>query len=218
VHALQSGENRIVKSGKYVLLEVMEESDRAGEKRIAILGSGKGSNARAILEAEHCGKLGARIALILSDRPGVGILEVAGEYGVPARVVNPGTSRGGVLSDEALAEILRMVREAEIDLIACAGFMRILRDPLLSAFPGRILNVHPSLLPKYPGLKAVARALEAGEKETGCTVHLVDAGVDTGRILSQKRVPIRGGDTVESLTARIHEAEHQAYVEVIAGW
>lgn len=196
----------------------MEESDRAGEKRIAILGSGKGSNARAILEAEHGGKLGARVALILSDRPGSGILEVAGEYGVPARVVNPGTSRSGVLSDEALAEILRMVQEAEVDLIACAGFMRILRDPLLSAFPGRILNVHPSLLPKYPGLKAVARALEAGEKETGCTVHLVDAGVDTGRILSQKRVPIRVGDTVESLTARVHEVEHRAYVEVIAGW
>lgn len=196
----------------------MEESDRTGEKRIAIFGSGKGSNARAILEAAHCGNLGARVVLILSDHPGAGILKVAGEYGVPARVVNPGKSRGGALSDEALAEILRLVREAEVDLIACAGFMRILRDPLLSAFPGNILNVHPSLLPKYPGLNAVARAMEAGEKETGCTVHLVDAGVDTGRILRREQVPIRDVDTVESLTDRIHEAEHRAYVEVIAGW
>ncbi len=196
----------------------MEGSDRAGEKRIAILGSGKGSNARAILEAAHRGNLGARVALVLSDRPGAGILTVAGEYGVPARVVDPDTKRGGALSDEALAEILRLVREAEVELIACAGFMRILRDPLLSAFPGRILNVHPSLLPRHPGLRSVARALEAGEKEAGCTVHLVDAGVDTGRILRQERVPIRDGDTVESLTERIHEAEHRAYVEVIAGW
>lgn len=194
----------------------MTATDRAEEKRIAILGSGQGSNARAILEAERRGALGSRVAVILSDRPDAGVLKVARQYGVPARFIDPGTTRGGALSDAALAEILHIVQECAVDLIACAGFMRILRDPLLSAFPGRILNVHPSLLPKYPGLKAIARALEAGEKETGCTVHLVDAGVDTGRILSQVSVAIREGDTVESLTERIHEAEHRVYVEVIA--
>ncbi len=194
----------------------MAETDRAEGKRIAILGSGQGSNARAILEAERRGKIGACVAVILSDRSDAGILEVAREYEVPARIIDPRMTRGGALSEEALVEILQIVQAFSVNLIACAGFMRILRDPLLSAFPGRILNVHPSLLPKYPGLKAVARALEAGENETGCTVHLVDAGVDTGRIVRQARVGIREGDTLESLTARIHEAEHQVYVEVIA--
>src|SRR5690606_14039605 len=103
-----------------------------------------------------------------------------------------------------------------IDLVVLAGFMRIVREPLLSAFAGRILNIHPSLLPAYPGLEPVAKALEAGDDETGCTIHLVDAGVDTGKILRKSRVPILKFDTVETLTDRIHEAEHRAYPEVIA--
>lgn len=183
--------------------------------RIAILGSGKGSNARAIIEAAGDGRLGADVAVVMSDVPGAGILEVAESCGIPALVIDPGTEKGGLLTDAALKEMLDRLKSLGVDLIACAGFMRILRDPLLSAFPGRILNIHPSLLPHYPGLNAVGRALAAGEKETGCTVHLVDAGVDTGRILRQERVEIREGDTEESLTARIHEAEHRIYAEVI---
>lgn len=185
-------------------------------KKIAILGSGKGSNARALIKAARDGRLGGEVAVVMSDVPGSGILEVAESCGVPTLIIDPGTEKGGQLTDAALKEMLDRLRALGVDLVACAGFMRILRDPLLSAFPGRILNIHPSLLPLYPGLNAVARALAAGEKETGCTVHLVDAGVDTGEILRQERVTILERDTVESLTARINEAEHRMYLEVIA--
>jgi phosphoribosylglycinamide formyltransferase-1 len=108
------------------------------------------------------------------------------------------------------------LRALRIDLVVCAGFLRILREPLLSAFPGRILNLHPSLLPAYPGRNPVAMALAEGATETGCTVHLVDAGIDTGEILRQARVAIVEGDTVETLTAKVHDAEHRIYPEVIA--
>lgn len=204
--------------GKSTSATLAKLAGEGGEKtpRLAILGSGKGSNALALIEASRAGRLGGEIAVVLSDVPGSGILEVAGSCGIPALLIDPGTEKGGRLTDAALKEMLDRLRALGVDLIACAGFMRLLRDPLLSAFPGRILNIHPSLLPKYPGLNAVARALAAGEKETGCTVHLVDAGVDTGRILRQEPVPIRDGDTVESLVARIHEAEHRVYAEVIA--
>lgn len=190
-------------------------TDRAKTLRIAILGSGKGSNARALLEAAREGRLGGEVVVVLSDVPGSGILKIAESHGIPALVIDPGTEKRGHLSDAALKEMLDRLRSLGVDLIACAGFMRILREPLLSAFPGRILNLHPSLLPKYPGLHPVAKALAAGEKEAGCTVHLVDAGIDTGEILRQEIVPIRAGDTVESLTARIHEAEHRIYPEVV---
>lgn len=184
--------------------------------RIAVLGSGKGSNGRALIESAREGRLGGEIVVVLSDVPGAGILEIAESHGIPALVIDPGTEKRGQLTDAALKEMLDRLRSLGVDLIACAGFMRILREPLLSAFPGRILNIHPSLLPKYPGLDSVAKALAAGEKETGCTVHLVDAGIDTGEILKQEVVAIRTDDTVESLAARIHEAEHHVYTEVIA--
>lgn len=188
----------------------------AGPKRIAILGSGKGSNARAILEAAGRGKLGGEVALVVSDVPGAGILRVAEEHGVPGLVLDPGAEKRGRLSDAALKELLDRLRAMRVDLVACAGFMRVLREPVLGAYAGRILNLHPSLLPRHPGLGSVAKALAAGDAEAGCTVHLVDAGIDTGEILRQARVPVLPSDTVESLTGRIHEAEHRIYPEAIA--
>jgi len=184
--------------------------------RVAILGSGKGSNARAILEAAREGRLGGEVSLVLSDNPDAGILGIAEEFGVPGIEIDPGTTKGGRLSDAALKEIRDRLAAAGIDLVALAGFMRIVREPLLSAYAGRILNVHPSLLPKFPGRDACRQAIEAGDSESGCTIHLVDAGVDTGPPLRQERVPVLPDDTPESLQARIQEAEHRAYPEVIA--
>lgn len=183
--------------------------------RIAILGSGKGSNARAILEAINSGTLSAEVTLILSDRPDAGILDVAAEFGVPSLFVDPGEEKRGHISDEALQQITNHLCAASVEWVILAGFMKIVRSPLLTKFENRILNLHPSLLPKYPGLNTVKRAIDAGDKEAGCTIHLVDSGVDTGKILHQSRVPIEEGDTVESVTAKIHEAEHRAYPMVI---
>lgn len=193
-----------------------DSSRKERAKRIAILGSGTGSNARAILEAAKAGRLGGEVGVILSDVPGSGILGVAEAYGVPSLLVDPGTEKRGRLTDASLKEIVDRLRALRIDLVVCAGFMRVLREPLLGAYAGRILNLHPSLLPKFPGLDPVAKTLAAGETETGCTVHLVDAGIDTGEILAQATVPIFPGDTAETLTARIHEAEHRIYPETIA--
>jgi formyltetrahydrofolate-dependent phosphoribosylglycinamide formyltransferase len=203
------------KSTSATLAKLANEGGTAAP-RIAILGSGKGSNARALIDASREGRLGAEVAVVMSDVAGAGILEVAASLGVPTLVIDPGTEKSGQLTDAALKEVLDRLCSLGVDLIACAGFMRILREPLLSVFRGRILNIHPSLLPRYPGLNPVARALAAGEKETGCTVHLVDAGIDTGAILRQESVAILEGDTVESLTDRIHDAEHRVYAEVIA--
>ncbi|MEM6915299.1 MAG: phosphoribosylglycinamide formyltransferase, partial [Verrucomicrobiota bacterium] len=197
--------------GKSTSATLLKVSNETASNRIAILGSGRGSNARAILESTRDGTLDAEVALVMSDVPGSGILEVAREYEVPSLVIDPGTERGGHLTEAALKEILDRLRAARINLVALAGFMRIVREPLLSAFPQRILNIHPSLLPKFPGLKPLARALEAGVSETGCTIHLVDAGVDTGEILAQESVPIAESDSLESLTRRVQEVEHRLY-------
>ncbi len=183
--------------------------------RIAILGSGKGSNARAILEAIECGRLSAEVALIVSDQPTAGILEVAADFDVPSLFVDPGEGKRGHIPDEALDQITDRLCDESVEWVILAGFMRIVRGSLLSKFENRILNLHPSLLPKYPGLNTVRRAIEAGDEEAGCTIHLVDTGVDTGKILYQSRVPIVPGETVESVTAKIHAAEHEAYPLVI---
>lgn len=187
-----------------------------GEKRVAILGSGKGSNARAILEAARDGRLGGEVAVIVSDVADSGILGVAREFGVPGLVLDPGTDKTGRLTDAAMKELTDRLKALKIDLVACAGFMRILREPLLGAFAGRILNLHPSLLPNHAGLDPIAKALASGDSQTGCTVHLVDAGIDTGEILKQESVPVLPDDTIESLAVRVHEAEHRVFPEVIA--
>ncbi len=187
-----------------------------GPKRVAILGSGKGSNARAILSAAREGRLGGEVAVVVSDAADAGILEVAKEFGVPSLVLDPGTEKPGRLTDAALKELTDRLQALKIDLVACAGFMRILREPLLGTFSGRILNLHPSLLPRHAGLDPVAKALAAGDSQAGCTVHLVDAGIDSGEILRQESVPVLSGDDLESLTARVHEAEHRIFPQVIA--
>jgi phosphoribosylglycinamide formyltransferase-1 len=152
----------------------------------------------------------------MSDVSNAGILDIAAEFGVPAIAIDPGTTKGGHLTDAALKEILDRLQAASIDLVALAGFTRIVREPLLSAFAGKMLNLHPSLLPKYPGLNACKRAIDAGDAESGCTIHLVDAGVDTGEILRQERVPIHPDDTAAALQARIQTKEHVAYPKAIS--
>ena len=179
-----------------------------------LLGSGKGSNFRALAESFKNGTLGCKPVIVLSDVEDAGILTLASEFGIPGQFVCPGTFRTK-MSPEAEAEVVRLLREAEVDFVVLAGFMRVIKEPLLQAFPGRILNIHPSLLPAFRGLEAWRQALEAGVPETGCTVHLVDAGVDTGRILGQTRVPVLADDTAESLHARIQVAEHELYPRMV---
>jgi phosphoribosylglycinamide formyltransferase-1 len=191
-----------------------EDSPEAHAPRFGVLGSGKGSNFRALAEAWRSGTLGATPAIVLSDIETAGILPLGREFGIPTHFVPPGPFRTK-MTPEAEAEIVRLLREACVDFVVLAGFMRVIKSPLLEAFPGRILNIHPSLLPDFRGLEAWRQALEAGVPEAGCTVHLVDAGVDTGRILGQSRVPVLPDDTAESLHARIQVAEHELYPRIV---
>jgi formyltetrahydrofolate-dependent phosphoribosylglycinamide formyltransferase len=182
--------------------------------RLAVLGSGKGTNFQAIADAIRAGNLAAEIALVISDRADAEILRRAEKLGIAAAHVPAGAPRAG-LSPAAEKEIRDRLQAAGVDWVILAGFMRIVGAQLLSAYPRRILNLHPSLLPRHPGLGAVAKALGSGDAEAGCTVHLVDAGIDTGEILGQRRVPVVPGDTEQSLYARIQEAEHLLLPEVI---
>lgn len=183
--------------------------------KIGILGSGKGSNFAAILRAIHEGRLEAGVPLVLSDNPDAGILDLARNEGIPTGVIDEPAYRTR-LSPEVESALARRLLEAGADLVVLAGYMRMVKHPLLEAFPRRIINIHPSLLPKFPGLAAWAQALEASERETGCTVHYVDAGMDTGEIIAQERVPVLKGDTPETLHARIQEAEHRLLPGVLA--
>ena len=182
--------------------------------RFGVLGSGKGSNFRALAEAWRAGTLGCTPVIVLSDIETAGILGLAKGFGIPRHFVAPGPFRTK-MSTEAEGEIVRLLEEAKVDFVVLAGFMRVIKEPLLRAFPGRILNIHPSLLPTFRGLEAWRQALEAGVPEAGCTVHLVDEGVDTGKILGQSRVPVLTGDTAETLHARIQVAEHELYPRIV---
>lgn len=182
---------------------------------IGVLGSGKGSNFRAIQSAIEAGTLKARTGVVVSDVADSGILVFAREKGIPAHHVDPASNRAR-LAPEIEQQIVSLLREHGVQLVVLAGFMRLIGQPLLEAFPRRIVNIHPSLLPRHRGLAAWKQALEAGDTETGCTVHYVDHGMDTGEIIAQRRVPVLPGDTPESLHARIQEAEHILYPEVIA--
>ena len=183
--------------------------------RLGILGSGKGSNCRAILERIRDGTLNAEARIVISDFADAGILDIAREFGVPHRHIGPGKFRT-ILEPAAEQELLRTLQEAKVELVVLAGFMRVLKAAMLDAFPRRIINIHPSLLPKFPGLAAWKQALAAGENVTGCTVHYVDAGIDSGDILGQREVPILPNDTPETLHARIQIAERELYPDVIA--
>jgi phosphoribosylglycinamide formyltransferase 1 len=182
--------------------------------KLGVLGSGKGSNFKAIMERIIDGKLPAEVRLVVSDVPDSGILSYARDFQVPALFVNPGKYRTR-LETEVEHDIARLLQEAGAELVVLAGFMRVLKEPLLKAFPKSIINIHPSLLPKYKGLEAWKQALEAGEKVTGCTVHYVEAAVDAGHILGQREVAIQQDDTPASLHARIQEAEHDLLPEVV---
>ena len=181
---------------------------------LGILGSGKGSNCRAILECIRAGTLLADTRVIISDVLDAPILEIAREFGVPNAYLPPGKFRTR-LEPVVEMELVEMLRDAEVEVVVLAGFMRVLKTPMLEAFPRRILNIHPSLLPKFPGIEAWKQALAAGEKVTGCTVHYVDANIDSGEILAQREVPILPNDTPETLHARIQVAEFELYPKVI---
>jgi phosphoribosylglycinamide formyltransferase-1 len=183
--------------------------------RVGILGSGKGTNCRSILEQIRAGQLSAEARLVVSDVFNAGILDIAREFGVPNMYLPPGNFRTR-LEPKVEAELVRLLQEAEVELLVLAGFMRVLKEPMLAAFPQRIINIHPSLLPKFPGIQAWKQALQAGEKVTGCSVHYVDSGIDSGEIIAQRKVAVLPDDTAESLHARIQLAERALYPEVIA--
>ena len=182
---------------------------------IAILGSGKGSNCRAILERIRSGDLAAEARLVVSDVLDAPILDIAREFGVANAYLPPGRFRTRL--EPAIEEqLVQMLRNANIELVVLAGFMRVLHEPMLKAFPRRIINIHPSLLPKFPGLEAWKQALVSGETVTGCTAHYVDERIDHGQILAKREVRILPNDTAESLHARIQLLEHELYPAVIA--
>jgi len=181
---------------------------------LGILGSGSGSNMQAILDAIEAGTLDAKIGLVLSDNPGAYILERAKKHGIETGIIDCGGFRTKY-PEEAQAETAARLKAAGVDLVCLAGFLRLVKRPLLDAFPSRILNIHPSLLPAFPGLESWKQALEAGASEAGCTVHYVDDGMDTGPIILQEAVQILPDDTAESLHARIQIVEHRLYPAAI---
>ena len=183
--------------------------------RLGVLGSGKGSNFVALAEAITAGKIPAQIAIVVSDVAEAGILEQARQHGLPAQFIAPGKFRTK-LDEEAERAYVAALQAAQVDLIVLAGFMRVLKGDFLRAFEGRIVNVHPSLLPSFPGLEAWKQALDQGVKVTGCTVHFVDAGVDSGAIIGQQTVPVLDDDSAATLHARIHAAEHELYPQCVA--
>jgi phosphoribosylglycinamide formyltransferase-1 len=182
---------------------------------IGILGSGKGSNCRAILQRIRSGDLPAEARVVISDELDAPILEIAREFSVVNAYLPPGRFRTR-LEPEAEEELVKILREAGVQLVVLAGFMRVLHAPMLKAFPQRIINIHPSLLPKFQGLEAWKQALAAGETVTGCTVHYVDEKIDHGQIIAQHEVQILADDTPEILHARIQVAERELYASAIA--
>ena len=181
---------------------------------LGVLGSGKGSNYRSIQEAIDRGELDAEVRIVISDVETAGILDIARERGIRTAFVPPGKYKTR-LDPEAEAKVVSLLREADVDYVVLAGYMRLVKQSMLDAWPRRIINIHPALLPKFPGLESWKQALAAGETKTGCTVHYVDAGIDTGEIIAQSEVPILPGDTAETLHARIQVAEHRLYPDVI---
>lgn len=180
--------------------------------RVAVLASGRGSNLQAILDATAAAEFPAEVVLVVSDRELAAALDRARRHGVPALVVDPKAYADRDACDAALRAILE---DHEVGLVCLAGFMRILGGAFVRAFAGRILNVHPSLLPAFPGLSAQRQALDYGARVSGATVHFVDEGVDTGPIVLQASVPVLPDDTEASLSARILAEEHRLYPEAI---
>ncbi len=182
--------------------------------RIAVFASGRGSNFISLFSASQAGRFPGSIVLLASDKAEAGAVGFAREQGIDTFVVNSDRPKGGLSLEEETA-FRDACLEAEVEWICLAGFMRILKGPLLEAFEGRILNIHPAILPAFPGLDSQTQAFDYGAKVAGCTVHFVDAGVDTGPIVCQRAVPVEDEDSAESLAARILEQEHQIYPEAL---
>lgn len=184
--------------------------------RVVLLGSGRGSNAEAILQAQEAGRLGAaRVVQILSDKPDAGILALGARFGVPASFVDPAPFKTK-LEGPGEDRFIEAIQAARADLVVLAGFMRVLKPKFLGALAGKVINLHPSLLPAFPGLDGIGQAFRAGVKVAGCTVHHVTLEVDAGKIIEQASVPVEPGDTLEALTAKVHAAEHKLLPAVIA--
>lgn len=186
----------------------------SGDFRIGVLGSGNGSNCEAILKACASGRIPGQVALVLSDVADALILERARKHGVESRFIGPCRFETK-LEPELEEHAVRMLLDVGVRFVALAGYMRVVKAPMLHAFAGRMINVHPSLLPAFPGLRGWEQALQQGVKVTGCTVHFVDESVDAGPIIMQQPVPVFPDDTAESLHQRIQVAEHQIYPEAI---
>jgi len=179
-----------------------------------VLGSGSGTNCEAILEACVDGRIPGQVVLVLSDVADAPILERARRRGIDARAIGPRRFKPK-LEPEFEADAARLLQQAQVDLVVLAGYMRVVKAPLLDAFGGRIINIHPALLPSFPGLQAWEQAIRYGVKISGCTVHLVDAGVDSGPIIMQQAVPVLATDTSASLHQRIQAAEHELFPAAI---
>lgn len=180
--------------------------------RIAVFASGSGSNFQALTEAVRDGGIPAEIALLVCDKPGAPVIRRAEALGVPTFLFDPKTYASREAYEE---EIVGRLREEGVGLIVLAGYMRIITDVLVKPYYGRMINVHPSLLPAFPGMRAVRQALEYGVKVAGVTVHFVDGGLDSGPILAQKPVELREEDTEETLSARMHAVEHELLPQAV---
>ena len=184
--------------------------------RVVILGSGRGSNAEALCVAQTEGRLGrARIVAIFADRPEAGILGLGPRFGIEARHLDAAPFKTK-LEGEGEARYIAAVRACAPDLVVLAGFMRVVKPGFLNAFAGRVINLHPSLLPSFPGLDGIGQAFRHGVRITGCTVHEVTPEIDAGRILDQAAVRIEADDTLDSLAIKVHAAEHRLLVDVVA--
>jgi phosphoribosylglycinamide formyltransferase-1 len=182
--------------------------------KLGILGLGKGSNFRAIADAIARGELDAEVRIVISDVESAGILTLARERGYRAEFLAPGRFKTK-LEPEAETRLVAMLKDAGVEWVVLAGYMRMIKAPLLDVFPRRIINIHPSLLPAFPGLAAWEQAVLAKATKSGCTVHFVDEGMDTGEIIAQAEVPVLADDTPASLHARIQIEEHRLYPAVL---
>lgn len=178
--------------------------------RIAVLASGHGSNLQALIEAIAAGRLAATVSVLVTDRPEAHAVVRARRAAIPVEILPAGHDR---VHDGAL--LMAMLQRYDIALVCLAGFMRMLAGNVVAAYHGRMMNIHPALLPQFPGLHAIRQALAAAVPETGVTVHFVDEGMDTGPVILQQRVPILPGDTEASLTDRIHAVEHRLYPQAV---
>lgn len=183
-----------------------------GKLRLGVLASGRGSNLQSIMDAAAAGKIKAEVAAVISDNKDAFALERARKAGIPALHVNP---KNFGSKDEYERTIVKLLKEHDVQLVCLAGYMRIVGKVILDAFPNRVINIHPALLPSFPGLHGQQQAWEYGVKYSGCTVHFVDEGMDTGPIIIQAVVPVYDDDTADTLAARILEQEHIIYPEAI---